>query len=390
MINDFDQPYSYLEKYIMSNGSELPQDYKLYYHGGPREGYCVLCGEMHHKWGAIMSPISYSVDGKSSLPFYTCKECSDVIEYKLTSDWYAAQEELAGGIDPFYFATIVEGNILPYIFDNELPEYVEEHYQNAHTHNPKAGECIFCNHDLRLRYNSRKYYGLTNSYDILPIVEHDCDKVLSPVSSCVVCSQVIDEITKISIEDGTAIFNFGEKGVKEVCYNCKSRYPVSLEEYKTRNDTPELERNEYLCAHCVSDRWGAPRIVPYTCSMCYETFARDNLHASSYRVFKCKCQQKSNLPKDQEMVEEYQIEGTTLRLIISSTVCRNANQERLLFTVYDQQHQEDFQIGSVYEKCPDRGGCCCCKPDEKEEYLLDFITQAVYKYVRETKRNDSS
>jgi hypothetical protein len=210
-----------LDLYLLSNGAQLPKDWKTY-KSGPNKGLCLFCKSPQ----TFHLIYKYDVAGTKSSAVDTgtmaCLKCiSHVRKMEDTLPGMASTQSLPSDLID------VEHIIDEYVFHNTLPENWFQHIL-YNKHGGRRSRCFFCDGGI----DTNKPTELT-----LPVT-HGQYLTGGRVHVCSSCIHMYMQMTS-----GLSI-------LKDSCYQCGDNYPIDDLEYAYRET--EKTMGHHSCPECTN------------------------------------------------------------------------------------------------------------------------------------------
>lgn len=206
-----------LDLYLISNGSQLPSDWKSY-RSGPLKGHCLFCKSPQ----AFMSVYQYAIAGTKS----TATDTGTLACGKCTSHIRSMEETLPGLDGVPTDLHDVEHIIDSYVFHGTLPKDWYQHMQN-NKRGTKKNRCFFCDGGI----------DLSSPMELTLPVTHSQFLTGGRVHTCPSCTHMY-----LNMTNGIAI-------VKDSCCQCGTNYPMDDLEYTYRQH--EKTMGQHLCPECT-------------------------------------------------------------------------------------------------------------------------------------------
>jgi hypothetical protein len=206
-----------LDLYLISNGSQLPSDWKSY-RSGPLKGHCLFCNSPQ----AFMSIYQYAVAGTKG----TASDTGTLACGKCTSHIRSMEETLPGLEGVPTDLHDVEHIIDSYVFYGVLPKDWYQ-YMLHNKRGTKRDKCFFCGGGIDLSSPTELTLPVTHSQYITG----------GRVHVCASCTHMY-----LGMTNGIAV-------VKDSCVQCESNYPIDDLEHSYR--THEKTMGQHFCPECT-------------------------------------------------------------------------------------------------------------------------------------------
>lgn len=306
-----------LNRYIDSNGAELPLDYHYYIPGAEKQDLCIFCDDYH-----LSNPVYVwdAVEGKvlRDLNLYMCDQCNTHVESMLhrvygqeISGKDTIQDDITHESPTLRNSLKISTFVDKLEFDDEIYKYYVHLNPNndLYVKNNECNKCFICGSDAHghpiMAYKTWETV-------IVPVLGEERffsggRVFICPDEIAVIQSQFIGVQ---NIKDLYTHFMLLNKIESATCSNCNRNYYIDTTESVKRQEL----RGEYICPDCAletidnligkdkRDNWLYPddclirthppvRYYQHSCSICRETIFIDrylNLEYLTEKHLDCK------------------------------------------------------------------------------------------------------